>query len=254
MRYILSARNHAILKKFAAGNLLVAFDFDGTLAPIVSKPGKAAARPATRKLLRHLTSLYPCIIVSGRSRRDVRRKLGGIRFKEFIGNHGIEPWNSSRTVLRLVKTWIPVLKQGLAKFHGVVMENKRFSLSIHYRRVRDKKKALQTIREAARALPGARLVGGKQVINIVPDQAPDKGIAVERARQEMKCDRVIYVGDDRTDEDVFARARRGRYLTIRVGAARSSSAGYYIRNQREVDLLLKTLIDLRSDFVSGTRR
>ena len=91
------------------------------------------------------------------------------------------------------------------------------------------------------------LVGGKQVVNIVPKGAPDKGRAVERARQEMKCDKVIYVGDDKTDEDVFAMARRGRTLTIRVGASRSSSAHFYIRDQREIDRLLKTLIELRSD-------
>ena len=170
-------------------------------------------------------------------------------FREIIGNHGIEPWHSSGELARAVKSWIPRLKQGLDNFDGVVLENKLFSVSVHFRHACNKKKALKAITEIARTLPGARLLGGKQVVNIVPEGAPDKGRAVERARQEMKCDKVIYVGDDKTDEDVFAVARRGRTLTIRVGPSRSSSAHFYIRDQREIDRLLKALIELRSDWL-----
>ncbi len=249
MRRLLSAANLPTLKKFASSNVLVAFDFDGTLAPIVSKPEKAALRPATQKLLRNLASLFPCVVVSGRGRDDVRRKLHGIPLREIIGNHGIEPWHSSGELARAVKSWIPRLKQGLDNFDGVVLENKLFSVSVHFRHACNKKKALKAITEIARTLPGARLLGGKQVVNIVPEGAPDKGRAVERARQEMKCDKVIYVGDDKTDEDVFAVARRGRTLTIRVGPSRSSSAHFYIRDQREIDRLLKALIELRSDWL-----
>jgi trehalose 6-phosphate phosphatase len=246
MRYLLSAGNRKILKTFASSNVLAAFDFDGTLAPIVSKPEKAALRPATQRLLRNLTSFIPCVVVSGRGRDDVRRKLHGIPFAEIIGNHGIEPWHSSGELARAVKSWLPHLKQGLKDFDGVVLENKLFSISVHFRHARNKTRALKAITDIARTLPGARLVGGKQVVNIVPEGAPDKGRAVERARLEMKCDKVIYVGDDKTDEDVFAVARRGRSLTIRVGASRSSSAHFYIRNQREIDRLLKILIELRA--------
>lgn len=193
MQHILSANNLSSLKKFTSANVLVGFDFDGTLAPIVSNPDRAAIRPCTRKLLQILTWLYPCVVVSGRSRKDVRQKLGGIRFKEYIGNHGIEPWNSSRPMPWKVEAWIPLLKHKLGHFHGVIVENKRLSVSVHYRRERNKKKVLKTITEIATALSGARLFGGKQVLNIVPDGAPDKGQAVEQARRKVGCDRVIYL-------------------------------------------------------------
>ena len=250
MRYILSATNHPILKKFSSGNVLVAFDFDGTLAPIVSKPHKAALRPVTRKLLKSLTSLYPCIVVSGRSRDDVRRRLAGLEFREVIGNHGIEPWNSSRKMARAVQAWLPILKKGLEHLHGVLLENKQFSVSVHYRHARNKKRVLKTITDIARSLPGARLVGGKLVINVIPEGARDKGLAVKRACQEIHCETVIYVGDDQTDEDAFVLARRGRFLTIRVGATKSSFAHFYIRNQMEIDRLLKILLELRADLVN----
>jgi trehalose 6-phosphate phosphatase len=246
MRYILAVRNRPILKKFASGNVLLAFDFDGALAPITSDPDHSAIRPNTRKLLEKLTSQYPCIIVSGRGRADVRRRLSGIGFKEIIGNHGIEPWGSSHAMAQRVAGWVPLLKQRLERFRGVILEDKQFSVSVHYRRERNKREALKAIVEAARILPGARLVGGKQVINVVPRGAPDKGLAVERERRRRHCDKVVYIGDDETDENVFALGRTGRFLTIRVGANKSSLARFYIRNQKETDPLLKLLIDLRA--------
>jgi trehalose 6-phosphate phosphatase len=106
MRYILSARSGSVLRKFASGNVLMAFDFDGTLAPITSEPNRAAIPTSTRRLLQKLTIQYPCIVVSGRSRADVRRRLSGIRFEEVIGNHGIEPWDSSPAIEETVRTWI----------------------------------------------------------------------------------------------------------------------------------------------------
>jgi len=246
MRYILAARNRSILKRFASVNVLLAFDFDGALAPIVSDPDRSAIRPRTRRLLRKLTSQYPCIIVSGRGRADARRRLRGIGFKEIIGNHGIEPWGTSHAMAQQVAGWVPVLKHRLKLFRGVLLEDKQFSVSVHYRRERHKKEALRAILEAARTLPSAHLVGGKQIINIVPRGAPDKGIAVERARRSNHCDLVVYVGDDETDEHVFARGRGGQFLTIRVGAKKSSTARFYVRNQKEIDLLLKAFSDLRT--------
>jgi trehalose 6-phosphate phosphatase len=246
MRYILSVRSRPVLEKFASGNVLLAFDFDGTLAPITSEPDRAVMRASTRKLLHTLALKYPCIVASGRCRADIRRRLRGIGLLEVVGNHGIEPWDSSPALAQTVKEWIPILKQRLKLLPGVMIENKQFSISVHYRKARRKKIAIKAIKQVARTLPGARLIGGKQVINCVLRDAPDKGHAVETARQKRHCDHVIYVGDDETDETVFARAQRGHVLGIRVGAKRSSRARFYIRNQREIDRLVSTLIGLRA--------
>ena len=243
MHYILSARNRAVLENFASSAVLVALDFDGTLAPITTDPGDATVRRLTRKLLSQLTSLYPCVVISGRRRADVRRRLARIHLAEVIGNHGIEPLDSSRTPA--ASAWIPVLKKRLAHFPGILIENKQFSVSVHYRKERKKKNALQSILRVARTLPGARLVGGKRVVNIVPEGAPNKGLALEREMHRQRCNVAIFVGDDETDEDVFSRARHSKILGIRVGAKATSLAHFYIRNQREIDNLLKRLISCR---------
>ena len=83
--HFVSDRNLALLRKFAAANALAAFDFDGTLAPVVSIPEDAALRPATHRLMRHLASLFSCIVVTGRGRKSMRPKLHGIPFERDRG-------------------------------------------------------------------------------------------------------------------------------------------------------------------------
>ena len=109
---------------------------------------------------------------------------------------------------------------------GRRIEDKGFSIAVHYRQSREKKNALAAILEAAARLGNVRVIGGKQVVNILPDGAPHKGIALERERERLRCDTAIYVGDDETDEDVFALDQPGRLLAIRVGAASASQAPY----------------------------
>ncbi|MGH9699369.1 MAG: trehalose-phosphatase [Candidatus Acidiferrales bacterium] len=234
-----------MLRKFALGNVLLAFDFDGTLAPVTSVPARATLPRRTRNLLQGLTLLYPCIVVSGRSRSDVQQRLQGINFREIFGNHGIEPWDTSRAVAKAVRKWMPVLNARLTPIPGVMVENKQFSVSVHYRKARQKYKTIRAIHQAAKNLPGARLLGGKQVINILFQGAPDKGLAVGKAQKKWRCEKVIFIGDDETDESVFALAQRGRFLTIRVGPKRTSLARFYIRKQLEIDTLLRALLAAR---------
>jgi trehalose-6-phosphatase len=80
----------------------------------------------------------------------------------------------------------------------------------------NKKLARAAILEAAASLGDVRIVGGKQVVNLLPKGAPDKGKALERERERLCCDTAIYVGDDETDEDVFALDQPTRLLSIRV--------------------------------------
>ena len=74
---------------------------------------------------------------------------------------------------------------------------------------------------------------------------PHKGIALERERDRLQLDTAIYIGDDETDEDVFALDRPGRLLTVRVGPRRASQASYYVKNQAAIDDLLGALATLR---------
>ena len=83
------------------------------------------------------------------------------------------------------------------------------------------------------------------MVNVLPEGAPHKGLALENLRRRAGCDTAIYVGDDQTDEDVFGYPQPWPLLGIRVGRSRTTSASYYIRGQEEIDLLLRALLDCR---------
>ena len=245
MKNILSQANREVLEQFVWSNVLLAFDYDGTLAPIVTDPERATMRQATRELLGELTQHYPVIVISGRAQPDALARLRGVGVHEVVGNHGMEPWHASGRHSAEVQRWRPVLEACIASLRGVTIEDKTFSVAIHYRQSREKKKARAEILKAAAALGDVRVIGGKQVVNILPKDAPHKGIALERERERLHCDTAIYVGDDETDEDVFSLDQPGRLLTVRVGAKRTSAASYCIPDQLAMDELLRALLDLR---------
>lgn len=245
MRDILAPNNRQVLSQVAASDVLLAFDYDGTLAPIVKDPDLAHMRERTRELLEQVGHAYPCVIISGRAQEDVQRRVHGTGVFEVIGNHGLEPRCPRESDAVRVRAWVEVLGRQLAALPGVVIEDKQFSLAIHYRRSPARRQARMAILRAASALDGVRVIGGKSVINLVPSEGPHKGTALEIAREKLRCDSALYVGDDETDEDVFALDDPARLLTVRVGTKRRSRALFYVPDQKSVDTLLATLLELR---------
>jgi len=253
MKYLFARPNRAILMRHLAANVALVFDFDGTLAPIVRDPDAAAMRPETRALLRKVALRFPCAVISGRARDDVAGRLAGTGVDWIVGNHGAE-WGwaqlDSISVEALVIEWRDRLVDKLRRVDGVFVEDKRYSLAIHYRRSRAKRRALVAIAEAVSTLPDARVRRGKEVVNVVPRGAPHKGIALQQMRALLRCDTALYVGDDTTDEDVFALDEPGQLVTARVGKSGDSQAAYYLETQREIDTLLRLILDSRD----GARR
>lgn len=247
MTYLFTRANQGLLEMFAWSNVLLAFDYDGTLAPLVSTPARATMRTSTRRLLQQASKLYPCVVISDRARGDALGRLRRIEVCRVVGNHGAEPSPGAKAMRRRVQQWLPMLKTRLARRQGVIVEDKGFSVAVHYRQTRRRNAARQAILAAARSLTDVRIIGGKLTVNFLVPDAPHKGLAVERERAHFSCDTVMYVGDEETDEDVFQMDRPGQLLSIRVGRKRSSAAPYYIRNQAEIDRLLGTLIALRGN-------
>jgi trehalose 6-phosphate phosphatase len=245
MHYLLSKASRAMLKRLAGERTLCAFDFDGTLAAIVEHPGRAGVPERTRRLLGRLAALYPCVIISGRARSDVLDRLSGAKVAGVIGNHGAEgEASSSRRSRRRVKQWKASIEFELDALPGVWVEDKGLSLAVHYRQSPDKAQARQRIFAATRKLTQVRVVGGKQVVNLVVVRAPHKGEALATERDRLACSWVLYVGDDDNDEDAFA--LDGNIVPVRIGRKLRSHAHYYLRTQAEIDMLLAVLVAERT--------
>jgi trehalose 6-phosphate phosphatase len=242
---LLAPASRPAIAAFAHDRALLAFDFDGTLAPIVEDPARAGMRPDTRALLRVAALLYPCVVVSGRSRADLAPRLDGIPLVAWVGNHGAEAGFGpvDRSPRGAVLAWRGALAARLGAMPGVEIEDKGLSLAVHYRRAPDPVAAERDIRAATLELPGARVFGGHCVVNAVPGDAPTKGDAIAELLERSGCRTALYVGDDTTDEDAF---RAPGVMGVRIGDGTGSAAAYRLASQRAIDELLRLLVEERS--------
>lgn len=246
MTYLLGVSARPRLYELTSRKCVVAFDFDGTLAPIVAERELARMRPRTSALLKRLCLAYPCAIISGRSLEDTRGHLQGIDVPVIYGSHGLEPGPHLHEYEQLMQQLRKEILPCLADCHGCDIEDKRYSLALHYRRAANRPQAHRLIREALIKLHyPLRIVEGKCVVNIVPQDAPHKGDALVAVQSRFEAQDVLYVGDDVTDEDAFRCAAARRWIGVRVGTSERTHAAYYLRRQREIDLLLARLIRQR---------
>lgn len=245
MKYLLQEPEQLALKEFLRSKkTLVALDYDGTLAPISPHPQDAKMPDSTRALVGRVAKRFPVIVLTGRSRIDVMQFLHGVPVLEVIGSHGIEtPGTAVTRFMTRVGEWRSQLGHRLSALAGVSIEDKRYSLSVHYRHSADPGAARELIGEATEDLKGARIVGGKQVVNVIPEEAPDKGGALLAACARLGCEQAVFVGDDDTDESAFAAGRPGQVFAIRVGQSEGSLAGHYLRSQPEIDVFLALLLE-----------
>lgn len=245
MKYLFTEEGQKILESFCFTPTLFAFDYDGTLAKIVESPSQAKMTSKTQFLIEQLEALAPMAIISGRGMTDLKAL---IRFqpKYLIGNHGLEGLKAHsgclQTAQSVCQDWKRVLTPKIKTEPGITLEDKGYSLAIHYRRSRTKSRAKLLILEAcAELVPPPRIIMGKCVVNIVPSGAPHKGMALLQLMLECNVKTAFYIGDDDTDEDIFS-LPDARLLSVRVGKKSATAAHFYIRDQSEINRVLETII------------
>jgi trehalose-phosphatase len=244
MRHILAKRNARVLERFARSQVVIVFDYDGTLAPAVYDPSAAVMRGRTKALLRRLAKRYPCAVLSARSRAKLLRFLTGVTLASVVGHLGAK--RLDRTVFKKrVRRWRARLEARLGSLQGVELKKERCALAIRYRRSRNRRIALTAIRDAVATLRGATLLGGEHTLTVVPNGAPHKGLAFQRLCRAAGCTAAIYVGDDVGDEEVFALDEPEQLLTVRVCPSPFSRAKYYLDDQEEIDAFFERLLRLR---------
>jgi trehalose-phosphatase len=223
----------AIGARLDGSPLVVMLDIDGTLAPIAQRPEDAAVPPRTLEVLRALVALPRVSVVSitGRSAEEARRMVP-VDGTWIVGNHGIELLTPDGTLTASAEAAafqgaIDEAARALGPVQrtipGAIVENKRWSLSLHYRLVDPDSVPTLTeqARRVARAL-GLRVTEGKKIVELRPPIRVDKGTAAlalsERLAGPDTRASIFLAGDDRTDEDAFL-AVRGRYplaVTVRI--------------------------------------
>lgn len=244
---LLTKGSLVVLESLTFTKTLYAFDFDGTLSKIVDHPEDATMAKMTADLLERLIQLAPVAIVSGRSIKDLKQRLD-VHPQFLIGNHGLEEDGADSRRLKnareICSVWTKKLN-GHPWPGGIEIEDKDFSLALHYRRARNKKTARRELAECIRLLePAPRLIQGKLVMNLLPEGAPHKGSAVLDLLKKTGLKHAFYIGDDDTDEDVFGLPPTdGQVMTVRVGKKKASQAQYFIPRQTDINQVLKLLVE-----------
>jgi trehalose 6-phosphate phosphatase len=248
MDALFSERGERRFAAVARPGLLCAFDFDGTLAPIVPLPDQAHLPEEIRERLGVLTRLAPVAVITGRSVADIRTRL---RFEAdfVVGNHGLEGvpgWEAQAAQHRaLCAGWIAQLSSMLRAQlpdEGIQLEDKQYSLSVHFRLVRDPLAAARLLEEMFTGLrPQPRVVSGKFVFNLLAQDACNKGSALQELITLCDAQQTIYVGDDVTDEDVF-RLRRPDVLSVRIEHHPGSTADFFLAWPSDILPLLDELV------------
>jgi trehalose 6-phosphate phosphatase len=225
---------------------LLAFDFDGTLAPIVARAEDARLSAAVSARLKALAERLPLAIVSGRSVADVRSRLG-FEPRFVLGNHGAEdPQDplASATRVQQLNGLRQRLRERLAALHaaGIQVEDKGASVALHYRLSRQREQALQLIGQILTPSDAAwHVFGGKMVVNVAPINAPDKAAAVHALVARCGAGCAVFAGDDVNDEPVFESAPP-HWLTIRIGRGDGRSrARYFLDSPNEMAMLLERM-------------
>jgi trehalose 6-phosphate phosphatase len=193
-------------------------DIDGTIAPIAERPEDAAVPEATRRLLRELASRYGLVAcVSGRQALDARRVVG-LDEVAYSGNHGFELLLPGESQPRPdpsldghdedARDFVAGLGADLERA-GIRTEDKGAIVALHWRGAPNEGEAESLASEIASDAEWNGLVAhrGRKVLEIRPNVAINKGIAVAALIPARPIKAALYAGDDRTDVDAFAALR-----------------------------------------------
>ncbi|CAJ1579225.1 trehalose-phosphatase [[Mycobacterium] wendilense] len=228
-------------------HLLVACDFDGTMAPIVNHPPDARPLPTAAAALQELATLpdTTAALISGRALADLARLSGMPPTVHLVGSHGAEfSTGFTRDIdeqeLGRIKS---ELTEIASRYPGVTVEPKLASVALHVRNAsaEDGAAALAAAEAAAQSW-AAEATAGKAVLEFAVITT-DKGEAIDILRERTGSSTAIYFGDDVTDEKAFRRMR-DTDVAVKVGPG-DTLAGFRVAEPTDVAAALELLLDAR---------
>ncbi len=245
-----------VLERYGrASQRIIFLDYDGTLVPITEDPEAAVPDEALCRRLEGLTAdtRNTCVIVSGRRREFLDKWFGSLSLT-LVAEHGAfirTPGGSwSSEAMSPPPDWkqrfLPVLQRYMDRCRGAFIEEKEVSLVWHYRNVDPEVAALRSrelmdeLRDLVSHDSRLQVMEGHKIVEVKPS-GYDKGSMALRLLAQDTYDFIMAIGDDKTDEDLFA-ALPDAALTFKVGLT-ASVAKYNLRDQQQVARLMDDLIE-----------
>ncbi len=236
--------------------ILIALDFDGTLAPEVDVPADARALPEARAAIDALRALPDTVValVSGRSLESLAHVAQSDDDLPLVGSHGLEvrlaagdvrpaATDDDRARVDALITRIAPLVEAV---EGAWIERKPAGFAVHTRVVDAvaERVLLATVRELAATVdPEMTVRDGKNLIEFSARDAT-KGDGLRVLREAFDVDAVLFAGDDVTDEDALAVLVAGD-VGIKVGP-QDTVAAYRVHSPSDMAAVLARIADVRA--------
>lgn len=247
----------AIHRIAASDHLLLALDFDGTMAPIVEHAEDARPLPRTAAAFAALSALEgtTTALVSGRALGSLRRVAAPPARTLLVGSHGAESWwGPDSPALELTAEQAATLElaraavaQATTRFNGTVAEHKPAGVALHYRLASksDGIAAVELVSEALSGNPAIHISTGKKVLEMSVIKA-NKGQSLAALREYTQATATFFAGDDVTDEHGFEVLRPGD-VGIKVGKSKTH-AEFRIPKPHDLPAVLELLLAARRNF------
>jgi trehalose 6-phosphate synthase/phosphatase len=234
---------------------LLMLDYDGTLAPFTALPHQAAPSLELLTILSRLANdpANCVIIISGRSVHDIDGWLGQVPRLGMAAEHGARwrlpddpEWQGRAAAADWKDTVRPILEHFVDRTPGSLIEEKQFALVWHYRMVEPEfgewlATELVAMLEGMLAETELRAYRGNKIVEVKPIWV-NKGALADRLLPEyLDGGFIMGVGDDRTDEDLFARLPATAWsVHVGNGPTRASYRIPHVAAVRELLIQLAT--------------
>lgn len=223
---------------------VLAFDFDGTLAPIVPDPEQARAHPDAVPALAAIAPRVASVaVVTGRPAGVAVRHGGfagvpGLEHLVVLGHYGAERWDAVTGTVQApaphpgvaeARAELPGFLDSIGAWQGTWIEEKGRAVAVHTRRAQDPQAAFEALREPLAELAtrhGLIVEPGRMVLELRPP-GMDKGVALGEYVRDIGAESVMYCGDDLGDLPAFAAVEKLRS----DGTPASSSAAAATRSR-----------------------
>ncbi len=244
--------NEIIDRYQKANNKIIFLDYDGTLVPFNKDPLAVFPDEDLLNILDKISSNKNTVLVliSGRDYEIFDKWFKGKPY-QLICEHGVfiqnrkGEWDAQINEAVEWKYNIRnIFEEFISKFKGGFIEEKPFSLVLHYRACKEKHidKHIDKVVNELRLYTentSLTLLRGDMVVEVKPNNM-NKGIAAKKYIGEKNFDFIMAIGDDITDEDMF-RELPENSITCKVGD-KDSIAKYRIKDVIETRELLRKMI------------
>jgi len=237
--------------------LLVACDYDGTLAPIVPEPGQAVTSRESIVAIKALSAMARThvAVISGRALADLADRTAEAPDLHLVGSHGseFEPGFATRLSEDVLDLWQLLdaeVGEIARRYEGAAVEKKPAALAFHYRNVAEHlaAAAVEEVLRGPGRRPGVFIRHGKKVVELSVIET-NKGHALARLRHQLGATGVLFMGDDVTDEDAFA-TLAGPDIGIKVGDGETKACSH-VADCTEAARVLAQIVEFRAAWLAG---